>query len=256
MHELSTSTRPAALLRISGATLAFALAATLPRAAAAQPPDPALIARIGHQIDALDDLGKRASFHEESLIEEVDSDGKVASTETRVSHVDADGKNAHETLEKCIRDGKDVTAEERAKAEKEAKKEEKEKAEKKGEVSLNIDAPFSSTSDNYVYDQIGTDPADPTHVEISFTPKKPSSKTVEGKAWVDTVSGTILTAGAKLSKPPTFVDWIHFTVEFNAKTPLGPAMSKLGFEAKGGFLFLIRKHFRGEVKMTDYRITP
>ena len=70
------------------------------------------------------------------------------------------------------------------------------------------------------------------------------------------MSGTILTAGAKLSKPPTFVDWIHFTVEFNAKTPLGPAMSKLGFEAKGGFLFLIRKHFRGEVKMTDYRITP
>jgi hypothetical protein len=129
-------------------------------------------------------------------------------------------------------------------------------AEKKDEESLSIDPPFSSSSNDYVYDQIATDLTYPTRVEIAFTPKKPNSRTVEGTAWVDTASGTLLTAGAKLSKPPAFVDWIHFTVEFGANTPLGPAMSRIGFEVKGGFLFFIRKHVRGEVKMTDYRIAP
>lgn len=63
------------------------------------------------------------------------------------------------------------------------------------------------------------------------------------------------TVGARLSKPPTFVDWAHFTVEFGAKTPLGPAMSRITFEAKEGFLFLFRHHIRGELRMSDYR-TP
>jgi hypothetical protein len=242
--------------RSAGAILAFT-ATALPRVAAAQPPDPALIQRISHQIDTLGDLEKRASFREEQLTEEVDGDGKVASAETRVSRVEADGKTSHKILEQCTKDGKDVTAEERAKAEKGAKSNEKNvKKEKKDEESLSIDPPFSSSSNDYVYDQIATDLTYPTRVEIAFTPKKPNSRTVEGTAWVDTASGTLLTAGAKLSKPPAFVDWIHFTVEFGANTPLGPAMSRIGFEVKGGFLFFIRKHVRGEVKMTDYRIAP
>jgi hypothetical protein len=65
----------------------------------------------------------------------------------------------------------------------------------------------------------------------------------------------VISTGVKLSKPPTFVDWVHFTAEFSEKTPLGPALSHLTFEAKGGILF-IRKHFRGEVTMKDYRIAP
>jgi hypothetical protein len=110
--------------RSAGAILAFT-ATALPRVAAAQPPDPALIQRISHQIDTLGDLEKRASFREEQLTEEVDGDGKVASAETRVSRVEADGKTSHKILEQCTKDGKDVTAEERAKAEKGAKSNEK-----------------------------------------------------------------------------------------------------------------------------------
>ena len=97
------------------------------------------------------------------------------------------------------------------------------------------------------------DAADPTRVEIAFAPKKPSKHTIEGKAWVDSVRGTLISAGMKLSKPPTFVDWIHFTAEFGAPTSLGPTISRLMFEVKGGVLF-IRKHIRGEIKMTDYRL--
>jgi hypothetical protein len=237
----------------SVALVAFAL--VLPATAAAQPPDPALIERLSHHVEAIDMIGKRASLRVEQLVEELDGDGKVSSTETQQSRVETDGKTAHQVIERAMKDGKDVTAEEQEKvkkAEEEAAKKEKKKDGKKdGDEELTL--PFAS--DGYVYDQVAVDTADPTRVEISFTPKKPTKHTVEGKAWVDTTSGTIISAGAKLSKPPTLVDWVHFTVELGAKTPLGPALSRMTFEAKAGLLF-IRKHFRGEIKMSDYRIAP
>ena len=249
MHHFSSSPRPRNTV-LPAALLAFALTLALPGAARAQPPDPALLERLSHHLDAIDQLGKRASLRLEALTEELDGDGKVSSTMTQVSRVEADGKNTHQIVERAVKDGKDVTAEEREKAQKEEEEEAKKKESKDGP---NLTLPFKS--DAYVYDQVGVDAADPTRVEIAFTPKKPSKHTVEGKAWVDTTTGTIISAGAKLSKPPTFVDWVHFTVELGAKTPLGPAMSHLTFEAKAGLLF-IKKHIRGEVKMTDYHLVP
>jgi hypothetical protein len=241
------------------ALAALAVSVAFPRSASAQPPDPALIERLSHHVEAINQLGKRASLHLESLMEELDGDGKVSSTTIEQSRVEADGKATHQIVEKAVKDGKDVTAEEQEKVKKEEAEEAANKANKNGAKKgdgPDLAFPFSSSASNdYVYDQVNVDAADPTRVEIAFTPKKPSKHTVEGKAWVDTTTGTILSAGAKLSKPPTFVDWVHFTVELGAKTPLGPAMSHLTFEAKGGLLF-IRKHVRGEVKMTDYRVAP
>ena len=239
-------------LRFLSASALLAAAVTLPRVASAQPPDPALLERISHHVKAIDEIEKRASLRMEQLTQELDGDGKVSSTKTQLSRVEADGKTAHEIVERCTKDGKDVTAE----AQEDVKKAEAEEAKNKGKAKddgESLTLPFAS--DGYVYDQVGVDAADPTRVEISFVPKTPSKHTVEGKAWVDTASGTIISAGAKLSKPPTFVDFVHFTVELGAKTPLGPAMSHLTFDAKGGILF-IKKHIRGEIKMTDYRLVP
>jgi hypothetical protein len=255
MHEFacrssSLGGKKPVVVALSVLTLTLALPAT----ANAQPPDPALLERLSHHVEAINQLGKRASLHLDSVMEELDGDGKVSSTMIQQSRVEADGKTAHQILEKAVKDGKDVTAEEREKAKKEEAEETAKKDAKKGDPELAF--PFSSaTSGEYNYDQVSVDAADPTRVEIAFTPKKPSKRTVEGKAWVDTTTGTIISAGAKLSKPPTFVDWVHFTVELGAKTPLGPAMSHLTFEAKGGLLF-IRKHVRGDVKMTDYHLAP
>jgi hypothetical protein len=236
---------------ISGA--AVALVCALPRVASAQPPDPALLERISHHIKTLDVIEKRASVRVEQITEELDGEGKISSTKKQLSHIEADGTSAHEIVDRCTKDGKDVTAEaqeEVKKAEAEQAKEKKKDGKDEGEA---LTLPFAS--DGYAYDQIAVDQADPTRVEISFVPKTPTKHTVEGNVWVDTTSGTIISAGAKLSKPPTFVDWVHFTVELGAKTPLGPAMSRLTFEAKAGILF-IKKHIRGEVKMTDYRLLP
>lgn len=224
-----------------------------PRTAAAQPPDPGLLARLAQHVAAIHDLGKRASLRLDELTEELDGDGKVSSTKTEVAHVETDGKTSHEIVERATKDGKDVTAEEQERA----KKEEAEAAGKKGKEDEELlTIPFSAAAaDIYNYDQVATDAADSNRVEIAFTPKKPTKHTVEGKAWVDTTNGTVISAGVKLSKPPTFVDWVHFTIELGAKTPLGPALSRLTFEGKGGILF-VRKHFRGEIKMSDYRVAP
>jgi hypothetical protein len=223
------------------AFLVVALAVVLSRPAAAQPPDPALLERLSHHAEALRQVEKVASYREETLMEQIDGDGKVGSSETRVSRIVNDGKTTHPVLERCVRDGQDVTAEER---------------QKKGDsTEINIKFPdFTSSATDYTYDQIDVDPADPTRVKFSFTPKKPNKETIEGTLWVDTASGTVLTVGAKLSKPPMFVDWAHFTVEFGAKTPLGPMMSRLTFEANASFWFLHLQHVRGEIKMSDYRL--
>ena len=84
-------------------------------------------------------------------------------------------------------------------------------------------------------------------------PKARAGDTIEGSAWVDTRTGALISAGFKLSKTPLFVDYVHFTVEFGATTPLGPAVSSVSVDGKTGLLFL-RKHFRVAATLGDYRI--
>jgi hypothetical protein len=219
-----------------------------PRPAHADPAPPELIERIAGKLKAMDDLEKHMSVRVDQHQEVVDGDGKVTSTTDRVSRVETNGKAQHETIDHCVKDGKDITVEEQAKAT---------KAEAagggKGKDDDSLEIPF--TSAGYVYEQVGVDPADPSRVEISFKPAKPSKHTVDGKAWVDQPTGTILSASARLSKPPMFVDWLHFTVELGAKTPAGQEVSRITFEGKGGLLF-IHMHLRGEVTMSDYRFAP
>jgi hypothetical protein len=230
------------------APIAFALA--LPTVARAEPPPQELIDKLAHHAKAFEELSKKASYHVEQLTEELDGDGKVSSSKKDVARVESDGKTQHQIVESSTKDGKDVTAEEREKV---AKEEAEEAKKKKSGDGDDLTLPF--TSDDYVYDRVGVDPVDPARIEISFVPKKPSKHTVEGKAWVDTAKGTILSAGVKMSKPPTFVDFVHFTAEFGAPTSMCPALSRLTFDVKGGILF-IHKHLRGEIKMSDYSIAP
>ncbi len=230
---------------LSGAFgVAFAL---LPSAAAALPPDPALLERLSRHVNALEEIAKHSSFRVDERTEELDGSGRVSSTLSQQSRVEADGKTTQAVIERAVKDGKDVTAEQQAKSK------ERDAAKKQKKEGEGLAIPFAS--DAYVYDQIGVDPANPARVQISFVPKNPTKRTLEGSAWVDAASGTILSGGAKMSKPPSFVDWVHFTVELGAPTPQGPALTHLTFEAKGGVLF-VRKHVRGDIKMSDYRWTP
>ena len=151
---------------------------------------------------------------------------------------------------KCTENGKDVTEDARKDARTGNEKSKEERAKRYVELPLR-----ASIQPRYVFDQIAVDPADPTLVEISFVPKEPNEHTSEGSAWIDTKTATLLSAGFKLSKPGFFVDYVHLTIELGAKTELGPAISKVTVDGKGGILFL-RKHFRGEATLSDYRILP
>lgn len=228
----------------------MALAGAPARTASAAPPDPDLLARLSHDEQALEAAGRSASYRAEETIEELDGDGKVTSTKKTHYRVESDGKKSHKIVETAIQDGKDVTAEEREKVRaKEAKAAQRKLSEEERIL------PFAPRSQvRYTYDQVAVDPANPAYVEIAFAPKSPDGHTFEGKAWVDTVNARILSASVKLSEPPTFVDWVHFTVEFGA-TPVGHALSHLSFEGAGGLLF-IHKHFRGEIKMSGFRVSP
>jgi hypothetical protein len=245
--------------KVSAFLVAAVAMAAFPRAARAQPPDPDLLLRLSHHAAVLEKLLNQASFAVEQEVNQVDGDGKVTSTRLTTSHVTFDGRTSHETVDRCVKDGQDVTAEQRETVRKAEEKEEADRKQGKksseGDDVSGLKIPFlASEQPLYVFDETKVDPADPSRVEISFVPKHPDKSSVEGAAWVSTTDGTILSSGVKLSKPPTFVDFVHLTVEFGEKTPLGPALSRLTFDAKGGFLFLIHKHYKGELKMSDYRV--
>ena len=243
------------MLRPCAAAAAFLTVATCGGAAWAQPPDPVVLERISHHAQAFEDMARRASFTFDMVFQKLDGDGKVDETKKKRAHMESDGQTAHQVVVQCTLDGKDTTAEEQEKVQ----KHEAEAAKKKREGDLD-DAkwhtPFlASEQPKYVFDQIAVDPANASRVKIAFTPRHPDKYSVEGAAWVDAAAGTIVSAGVKLSQPPSFVDWVHFTAEFGAPTAAGPALSRVTLEGKGGFLF-IRKHFRGQMTLGDYRLPP
>lgn len=232
---------------VVAAAIALAWAALDEGVAAAQPPDAALLARLGQQATGFESLFKRATFKVHVVLEELDGDGKVASRKTVTSHVEANGSARHHVIDSCTKDGEDCKAKEQERATKEEAKPD--------DDDDDMRSPFlPAEQSRYVFDQVAVDSSDPARVKISFSPKNPDKHTVEGSAWVDTNAGGVVSAAARLVKTPMFVDWVHVTVELGAASPLGPAPSKMTFEGQGGFLFIVHKHFRAEVVLSDYRI--
>jgi hypothetical protein len=90
-------------------------------------------------------------------------------------------------------------------------------------------------------------------VRIAFSPKVRAEDAIEGSAWVDKRDGTLISARFGLAKTPMFVDYMHFSIEFGALTPLGPAVSVVLVEGKGG-LPLFRKLFRGAARLSEYSV--
>jgi hypothetical protein len=222
-----------------------------PSAAHAAPPSPELLAKLADYAVRFERQRTHASYAVQGRLDELDGDGKVEGTKELWGHVDADGQDARLTVLRFIDDGKDKTADAIKEARESAEKSKKKKKEGK-ELKMPIRADEQS---RYVFDQVESDPQDPARVRITFVPKEIADDTVEGSAWVNADSGAPISAGFKLSRTPFFVDYIHFTVEFGVKTSLGPAVSKVTVDGKGG-IPLFRKHFRATASLSDYRILP
>ena len=113
---------------------------------------------------------------------------------------------------------------------------------------------LAGVQDQYVFDEVDRSP-DGTHVKIQFTPKHPSKKTVEGSAWVDDATGSVLSTSFGVSKTPIFIQWMHVAMEFFARTPLGPAPSKVAVDAEAAILFVhVRIH--AEAVLSGYTDAP
>jgi hypothetical protein len=234
---------------ITAAAAAVVLSLAAPGIAQAQPPDPALMTRIGQEASK---PGPRMTYRLVEEQDELDGDGKVKSRKVIISRVETDehGHKTHQEVDSCIHDGKDETADERA-----GVKRIEEHRKEKGDVEVDVEMPFSAEAQpKYVFDQVGSDPAHPERLKIAFSPKKPDEHSVQGTAWIDATTATVISTGVRFVKTPMFVDWAHFTVEWGP-APGGSQPSHVTYEGAGGFL-LWREHLRGDMKMTDYRPLP
>lgn len=223
-------------------------AVALPRTARAQTPDADLMKRLAVEADQFEAMRTRASYAVEGHMENVDGDGNPNSVKEVKAHVDADGTTAKVIVERYTEDGADKTEEAKKKAHDQEQKPKKAKPKYKMPI-------LTGEQSRYVFDQVEVDHLDPSRVRITFVPLERADDTIEGSAWVDTKTGTLISAGFKLSKTSMFVNHVSVTVEFGAPTALGPAPSKVSLDGEGGILFF-RKHFRGSATITQYRITP
>jgi hypothetical protein len=229
--------------------MAAAVALALVAAASpanAQPPDPALMARLATFAAQFENLRSHGSYNLEGRLEMLDGDGKPTSVKAMTARVDGGPEHSTLTVVKYTEDGKDKTEE--------AQKEARESAAKNKPGKHRLMMPLQADQQaRYDFDQVEVDTADPSRVRIAFTPRKRAEDTIEGSAWVDGRTGSLISASFKLSKTPLFVDYVHFVVKFDAASPLGPAPSDVAVEGGGGFLFL-RKHFHAVATLSGYRL--
>lgn len=231
------------------AALAAAVHLGAPREASASPPPPELMLRLAEYSARLDSMRTHASYRFEGELSTLDRAGEPDSVKAMKARVDADGRTAKLTVIEYTEDGEDKTLDARKKA---LEREERKNKKDKGRIRIPL---LATEQPRYVFDQVESDPTDPSRVKIAFSPKDPQDDTIEGSAWVDARAGSLISAGFKLSKTSMFVDYVHFTVEFGEVTPLGAAVSRVLVEGQGGILFF-RKRFRGDARVSGYTIVP
>lgn len=195
-------------------------------------------------------LVKQASFSVSGKMESVGGDGSVSDTKEGSFNIIYDGLHFKVDVLKYSEDGADKTDEMKKKTE-EKYKERKGKPLKSDEE---VHMPFlASEQPKYDFHLAESDPRDPSHVKITFSPKTPAQNLFTGSVWVDSNTGDFLSAGFVPSKTPMFVDYVRVTIEFGETTSLGRAVSKINFEAGGGLLF-IRKRVRGSAVLSNYSL--
>jgi len=232
---------------------------------AASPSAMELVSRIAENKKHGTDPTRGGSVTVTIRTEELDKKGKVESaTEIVMKQSHENGKDQSE-LVRFVRDGKDVTAEEKKKqAEAEAKaakekpqpkREEKRKDEgESNSLTLSLSDPFEpKMQGKYRFTIAGRETTDPAKVRIRFEPKGDASPDLNiGEALVDPATGAIYRVAYRPSKNPRFVDRLDVAMEFTPQSEAGPNPTKISFDGEGGFLF-IHKHIRSTTTFSDWK---
>lgn len=169
---------------------------------------------------------------------ELDKKGAVKdASEIVMRRTLVDGKQ-HDELVRYVENGKDVTAEKKAKrAEREKEADEEEG---NGKDRGQIRSPFHpKNADGYAFEDLGADKTDPTLRRIRFAPKKGATADdrMIGEATL-TPAAQLRAMRMKPAKLPMLVSTIDIVGEFG---PSGEVV-KLGMKGEAGALF-IKKRF-------------
>jgi hypothetical protein len=216
------------------------------RGAQGEPPPSDLMERLAACGAHFERLRARVSYMVDGHMETLARDGRVDSVKEMRARVEAQDGNVTLVVERYREDGADKTDDARRKA--------RESAEKRDGGKKPIRPPIlAEEQPRYIFDQVEVDPSDPTRVRIAFSPKVCAEDTIEGSTWVDTQAGTLISARFGLSKTPMLVDYLHFSIEFETTIPVGPVVSVVLVEGKGGFPFF-RKIFRATARLSEYSV--
>jgi len=185
-----------------------------------------------------------------SVTEERDGKGRVTQTRERVQRMEErDGKRASELV--LARDnGQDVTAQQRAEAEKRGK----EQADK----SSSFELPFTPENQaRHRFSIVGPDAQDPSKLRLRFEPADaPGPQVMQGEALVDPERGHVLQLRFRPSKfPSMLIDRMDVEMDFRAHPGVGAVVSRLGVEWEGGLLFF-KKRGRSTVTFEDVVFKP
>jgi hypothetical protein len=216
--------------------------------AMADPPSPELMGRLAAFGAHFETLRSRASYTVEGRVETLGDDGRADSIKAVKARVVPEGTNMRITVLSYVEDGQNKTEEAQKNALESAKKHKSEQSKKTFRIPL-----LAEEQPRYVFNVVEVDRIDESRVRVGFVPKERSDDTIEGSAWVDARSGELISAAFKLSKTPMFVSYVHFTVTFEARTALGPAISSILVDSEAG-LPLFRKHYRARATLSDYQL--
>lgn len=202
----------------------------------------AVLGRLEEYAERFEQMEKRGSFLLRGRMEELNGDGGVNATKELVVRVTATPSERITEVIRYIEDGADKTSEAR------------EKSGKKDAAKKKLKLPFlRSERGRYEFRVLERRAKAPHQMRVEFKPREASETTLVGSAWVDGVTGEVLTMSFSPSKTPIFIDHIHVQVRFDNLTSLGRAPSRITFDARGGVL-VFKKHYRGSATLTDAKI--
>jgi len=211
--------------------------------AAAEPPAD-LLKKLAEHDARMDRIDREGSFAIEAKSEELKLGGEVKHTLEIWMRVTHQGGKRVQLLVKALKDGNDVTEERR-------KKDDPLGDSKRTEIS-----PFSAhLQRQYAFKSLGPEKSDASLLRIHFEPKGTYTEDLLiGEAVVDPHSGEVVRISSRPSDYPSNLDRLSIDVQYEQKTVLGRALSRISREGEGGFLF-IKNRFRDTTTYSEYDLS-
>ena len=179
-----------------------------------------------------------------STDQELDSKGAVTDEAVTVMEVTVRGDRRDVVVRHSTHNGKDETREHQEAFDKPGK----------DAVHLSAKSPFKPAEQpNYNF-QLFPPEAGADLLRIHFVPKAPAkADQMIGDAWVDPNLGVVVRISSVPAKLPEHADTVKMRLEYQATTPVGPALSKLVVDAEASFLFF-HQRMRSTLVIDDYQI--